>query len=269
MKARGCGIVFMRMRSPSSAPPVFRREGSTESTATVRTLGALEEAQHQLVAERGLARAAGAGDPDDDRSARRRQRVGGGADGAAHRRLREPGLFARADRRREQPPVGGRERGHAAVGGGPGRRVVGPLEHVVDHALEAEPTAVVRAEDLVDAVRLERRDLLGDDDPAAATEDPDVRGAHLAEQVLHVPEELVVAALIRRDRDGLRVLFDGGLDDLEDRPVVAEMDDLGARVLEQAADHVDRGVVAVEQRRGRHESNRVLRAVAGGGHGNP
>ncbi len=47
-------------------------------------------------------------------------------------------------------------------------------------------------------------------------------------------------------------------DDLVDRAVVAEMDDLGAARLQHAADDVDRGVVAVEQAGGGDEAQPAL-----------
>ncbi len=46
-------------------------------------------------------------------------------------------------------------------------------------------------------------------------------------------------------------------DDLVDRSVVAEMDDLDARRLQHPPDDVDRGVVAVEQRGGGDEAHGV------------
>ena len=110
--------------------------------------------------------------------------------------------------------------------------------------------AVVRVVDPLDAVGLELGDLLRRDRPAAAAEDADVCGTDLAQHVDHVPEVLGVAALIGADRDRVGVLLDRRADDVADAAVVAEVDDLGARVLDQPAHHVDRGVVAVEQRGG-------------------
>jgi hypothetical protein len=54
----------------------------------------------------------------------------------------------------------------------------------------------------------------------------------------------------------------GGVDDLLDRAVVAEVDHLGAVRLQHAADDVDGRVVAVEQRRGGHEADLVVGLVA-------
>ena len=82
------------------------------------------------------------------------------------------------------------------------------------------------------------------------------------QEIDHVLEELDVAALVGGDRDALGVLLDGGVDDLLDRAVVAEVDDLGAVRLQDAAHDVDRRVVAVEQRRRGHETDFVVRLVA-------
>src|SRR5207253_2288619 len=103
-------------------------------------------------------------------------------------------------------------------------------------------------EDVRDAVGMKLLDLRRQDGPAAAAVDAYVRSAALAQPIDEVLEEFDVPALIRRDRDGVRVLLDRRFDDLVDRAVVAEVDDLGAVRLEDAAHDVDRGIVAVEQR---------------------
>jgi len=145
----------------------------------------------------------------------------------------------------------------------PGPRTPDPVilraraDHVLDHAVEAEGTAVVGGEDLGDAVRLELPDLVGDDHAAAAAEDLDVGSAALPEQVDHVGEELDVAALVGGHGDTVGVLLDRGVDDFAHRAVVAEVDDLGAVRLEQAPDDVDGGIVAVEQRRGGYKPHLV------------
>ena len=54
-------------------------------------------------------------------------------------------------------------------------------------------------------------------------------------------------ALIRTDRDALNILFNSGIDDLAHRPVMPEMNNLGTCPLQQAADNVDRRIMAVEQ----------------------
>jgi hypothetical protein len=148
-----------------------------------------------------------------------------------------------------------------------GRREVRRRDHLVDHPLEAEAPPVLRREDPRDAVTLQFFDLAGDDRAAAAAEHLHVAGVLGSEEVLHVLEELDVAALVGRDRDALRVLLDRGVHDLLGRPVVAEVDDLDAGRLQQPPDHVDRGVVAVEQRRRRDEADVVPRLPEGRLHG--
>jgi len=126
-------------------------------------------------------------------------------------------------------------------------RTGGALDHGVDHSVEAHLAAVVGGEDLGDSVVLELFDLSRHDHPATAAEDLDVGRAALFEEIDHVLEELYVAALVGGDRDALGVLLDGGVDDLFDRAVVAEVDDLGAVRLQDAAHDVDGGIVTVEE----------------------
>ena len=129
-------------------------------------------------------------------------------------------------------------------------------EHVVDHAGQPEAPTVLRRVDLLHAVALERRDLVRGDRAAAADDHAHVAVAALAQHVDHVGEIFVVAALVGADGDGVGVLVDGGAHDVGDAAVVPEMDHFRAARLQQAPDHVDGGVVAVEQRGGGHETQR-------------
>ena len=213
----------------------------------VRVVG--EESQHQLVGQRGLAGAAGAGDAEHGGGGRALGRVDGQAlldagDGAGDR----------------HPAVGG---GSEGPGGVHLRGVeVGALDHVRDHAVEAHRAAVFWGEDLGDAVVLELLDLARHDHSAATAVDLDVLCAALLEEVDHVLEELDVAALVGRDRDALDVLLDRGVDNLFDRAVVAEMDHLGPLRLQDAAHDVDGHVVTVKQRCRGHETHLVFGLIA-------
>jgi hypothetical protein len=65
-----------------------------------------------------------------------------------------------------------------------------------------------------------------------------------------------VSALVAADGDRIGILGNGGAHDVGDAAVVAEMHDFGAAGLQQAADHVDGGVVTVEQGGGGNETQR-------------
>ena len=133
-----------------------------------------------------------------------------------------------------------------------------PLDQVVDHPGQAERHPVVGVVDALDAELLQLGDLLQGDRAAAAAEDADVAGAEFVQHLDRVLEVLGVAALVGADRDRVDVLLDRGPDHVADAAVVAEVDDLGAAVLDQPPHHVDRGVVAVEQRGGGDEAQRQL-----------
>jgi hypothetical protein len=82
-------------------------------------------------------------------------------------------------------------------------------------------------------------------------------GAALLQQIDHVFEKFHVAALIAGDGDALGVFLDGGVDDLLDRAVVAQMDHLDAGALQNAPENIDGGVVAVKKGRRRDDPHVV------------
>src|SRR5690606_14396071 len=103
--------------------------------------------------------------------------------------------------------------------------------------------AVFGAEDAGYAIGVQFLDFGRDDDAAAAAEDFDVGSAALAQQVDHVLEILDVAALVAGDGDALHVFGQRRGDDVVDRAVVPEVDDLDAVRLQDAPHDVDRGIV--------------------------
>ena len=127
---------------------------------------------------------------------------------------------------------------------------------VTNHRLEAEFHAVVRVIDSLDPVFHERRNFIGRDRSAATAENPDMAGAEFAQTVDHVAKELIVATLVRADRDTVSVLLDGGTHDIVHTAVMAQMDDLDTLRLNEPAHDVDRRVMPVEQRRRRDEAQR-------------
>jgi hypothetical protein len=176
--------------------------------------------------------------------------------------VRDGAVFQGGHEVRERPPVASRnglQVGHAAL-----RQVeVALRDHVVDHALQAHRAAVLDGIDVRHAVVVQFADLRRHDDAAAAAEDLDALAAATLQQVHHVLEVLDVAALVGGDGDALHVLLQRRGDDLLDRAVVAEVDHLRAGRLQDAPHDVDRGVVAVEQRRRGDEAHLVLRLVGG------
>ena len=217
------------------------------------------QATHELVGERALARAAGAGDAEHGGA------VGGGAlEDAGAGVIGEPPGLGRREGASDRRPVA-REQGvdveRAEIIEVEGAR----FDDLGDHAGQAEPLAVLGAEDR-DAGLAQSRDLLGHDDAATTADDLDVAGALGAQRLHEVLEVLDVAALVARDRDALHVLLDRGRDDLGDRAVVPEVDDFGALRLHDAPHDVDARVMTVEQGGRGDEANGGTIARAAGAH---
>ncbi len=136
-----------------------------------------------------------------------------------------------------------------------GREVdVARVDHLADHALQAEGTAVVGREHPGDAARLEQIDLFANDHPAPAGEHAHVTQTDLAQALDEIREVLDMTALVGAHRHAVHVLLERGVHDVVDRAVVAEVHHLRALRLEHAPDDVDGGVVAVEEARRGHEA---------------
>ena len=152
------------------------------------------QAADQLVGEARLAGAAGAGDAEDGHAAPAPRPRGCAVRASLVERPPSCApVMARATAARSPAstastrPGAGLPQVEVAVG-----------DDGVDHAGEAEALAVLGAEDR-DAGLAQPRDLLGDDDAAAAADDADVAGAVLLEQLHEVLEVLDVAALVGAD----------------------------------------------------------------------
>ena len=133
-----------------------------------------------------------------------------------------------------------------------GRRRARPFsaarDHIVDHALQAKPLAVLRRIDLLDAVTLEFGDFFRDDHPTAAAEYLDALAAACAQQIDQIAEVLVVTALVARHGDAVGVLVQRGGGDFIDGAVMAEVNHFDTARLKNAPHDVDRRIVAIEQR---------------------
>ncbi len=216
------------------------------------------EAAHELVSERGLAGAAGAGDSE--------YRHGDGCRGLEQRLLqgRCGAVFQDGDDPGQQAPVTRPETVQDLFGGRQAVRrdvEVGLLDEIVDHSLQTHVHAIFGGIDAADTISVQFPDLGRHDDPATTTKDLDLAAAIGLQQVQHVFEEFDVPALVGGDRDALDILLKSGIDDFLYRTVVSEVDHLGAGGLDYAAHDVDRRIVAVEQRGRGNETQLVLRLV--------
>ncbi len=100
--------------------------------------------------------------------------------------------------------------------------------------------------DALDAVSLELLDFVRCNRAATAHDDADVRRTEVLRHRHHVLEVLDVPALVRTAGDPVGIFLQRGPHDVGDAAVVAEVHDLGAMRLQEPADDVDRGIVAVE-----------------------
>ena len=207
----------------------------------------------QLVGQRGLAGPAGAGDtehrsPAGTGRSRKRRPV----------RLGQRACLQAGDRPRQRLPLARQHRLHVRR---PRCQVgVAVPDQLVDHPRQAEALAVLGREDPHPGLG-QAGDLVRDDDPAAPAEDPHVPGPGFCQQLRQVLEVLDVTTLVGADRHALRVFLDYRIDDLANRPVMAQVHHLGTLRLQDAPHDVDRSVMPVEQRRRRHEPHRMHRHV--------
>ena len=211
MNTRPSRRLFILIRSPSSAPPVRRRVGSTASTA-IRASGKYWRKRETSSSVTVLLPAP---------PVPVMPTTGTAAPAAVHSRAEPVARRLGHDlvlERRERP--GDRQIGRWRRLGRERRELLdarGALDQVGDHPLEAELLAVAREVDALDPVRLELGRLARGDRAAAAAEDADVPGALLAQHVDRVLEVLEVAALVGADRDPVGVLLDRGAHDVARR----------------------------------------------------
>jgi DNA-binding MarR family transcriptional regulator len=199
-------IAFMRMRSPSSAPPLLRRDGSIEITA-MRSLSRWSRRKRRIsssvsddlpappvpvMPSTGVLMRAAACTP-----ARRRARRG------------QAVVLERGDQLRQLAPRALGVAGDTAIGRRGRRQVlVAVHHHLADHALQAHALAVLGAED---AHAGPARDLGRHDHAAAAAEHLDVLAAARLAAGRPCTEVLDMAALVGADGDALRVLLQRGV----------------------------------------------------------
>ena len=241
-----------------AARRVDRDDGDAQLVALVEA-----DAADQLVGQRRLARAAGAGDADDgglDVPARPRAR-------RRTRSSRQPVVLERRDQLRQLAP-----RALGVAGDFRRDRSARCDDRSLSQFITISPIMPARPMRWPSSGLKMRTPLSASARISAGTITPPpppntwmCSPPRCLEQVDHVAEVLVVAALVAADGDALRVFLQRGRDDLVDRPVVPQVHHLGAHALQDASHDVDRGVVAVEQARGGDEAHLVGGPVVGEG----
>src|SRR5215471_12120203 len=105
-------------------------------------------------------------------------------------------------------------------------------------------------EDFVHAFLAHQLRVVMRDRSAAAAKNLDIVGPFLAEKIDNLGEELNVAAVVTGNADRTDVLLNRSANNIADRPVITEIDDLDPVADELEIDRVDRAVVPVANRDG-------------------
>ena len=141
--------------------------------------------------------------------------------------------------------------------------IVTLLHQVVDHALQAERSAVVRTVDTGDAIVVQFRDLFRQNGTATTTKNLDVTGPFFLEQVVHVFEVLHMPALVGGHGNSVGVFLDGTIHHLFHTAVVTQVDHFHPGGLDDAPHDIDGSVMPVEQAGRGHDAYLMGRVVRG------
>lgn len=142
---------------------------------------------------------------------------------------------------------------------GGGLPVPDSFQNIVDHAIQAQALPILGSVDPFNPVGFEFRNLIRGDRPAPPDHDRDVLRAFSGQLIHKIFEILHVTTLVGAHRNRLCILRKGGLNELRNRAVVSEMHHFRALGKQETPDQVDCGIVTVEKRCGRHETDRFRR----------
>jgi len=121
------------------------------------------------------------------------------------------------------------------------------LDHVGNHAVQTQILTIMGRINALYTVGLQNFYFLSNNHTTAAAKHFYVAGAALAQHINHVLEILDMPALVRAHRNAMNIFLDGRRNHILDRPVVTQMNDLGALGLEDAAHDVDCSIMAIKQ----------------------
>ena len=133
--------------------------------------------------------------------------------------------------------------------------VVAAFQHIRDQALQAHFLAVFGRVDAGNAVGFELANFGRDDDTTATGEDTNVRASALSSACRPCTSGTRRGPPGRSSARWHARLPGPRRDDFGDRAIVTEVNDFGARRLQDAAHDIDRGIVPIEQAGGGDEAN--------------
>src|SRR5690606_38264641 len=126
-------------------------------------------------------------------------------------------------------------------------RPIAAFHQIVDHPLEAHFPSIIGSIDPFDPMIHQGLDLLGKDDPAPSTEYFDMARTPLLQQVVHIPEILIVSPLVGGHGNGLDVLLNRTVNYLGHTAVMPQMDHLCPGGLENPSHDVNGRIMTVEE----------------------
>ena len=104
---------------------------------------------------------------------------------------------------------------------------------------------------------MERPDFRINNNAPASPEHPNIRPIALAQHIDHVGKKFGMAALIGAHRNSLDIFLNRRIDNLRNAAVVSEVDHLCPGRLQESADDIDRGIMAVKEAGCRHEPDAI------------
>ena len=131
------------------------------------------------------------------------------------------------------------------------------LHQIIDHSLQTHSSTIVWRIDSRDSVSLQFGNFRRKNHASTTSKNLDVACPFFLQQIVHVLEILVVAALVGSHRNGIDVFLDGRIHDFLHTSIVSQMNHLNSCRLDNSAHDVDGGIVAIKKGGGGHDSNFV------------
>ncbi len=121
------------------------------------------------------------------------------------------------------------------------------LNHMIYHSLETKVSAIFRGINLGDAIFFQFFDLIGNNNTASSSENFNMSGIFLSQQIDHISECFHMSALVAGHGNPLSIFCNSGIDKFLDGSVMGEMDNLNTRILQYSPHYVSRCIVTVKE----------------------